>query len=179
MHIDYNEPLMKAQICAGFIDLAYDIERLDFAAHPDAQKDEHERVIAKLASRLRMHYAGTEGYSGTKGGALFTDGQGICFVQRAVAAGFMQAFARVLAFEIIVCAGRTLKTNTPHGFLTITLRPSMGRYVCDPAWREPLTDLRVAFFGPSWGHDRALVGAEGVQHIAVPPEAIRLPELAA
>src|SRR5262249_16224228 len=112
-------------------------------------------------------------------GALFTDGQGICFVQRAVAAAFLQVFARLLAFEVMVCTGRTLRTQSPHGFLVITLRPSLSRYVCDPAWHEPLTDLRVAFFGPGWGHDRCLPGFEGPLPLNVPPEAVRLPELAA
>lgn len=179
VHVDYNDPLMKAQICAAYLDLAQDIESLDFTAHPDALRAEQERIIARIASRQRTRYAGTEGYTGNKAGALFTAGQGICFVQRAVAAGFLQAFTRVLAFEVIVCAGRTLRTDTPHGFLVVTLRPSMSRYVSDPAWHEPLTDIRVAFFGPGWGHDRRLVGFEGLQEpVSMPAEAIRLPELA-
>jgi hypothetical protein len=177
VHIDYNEPLMKAQICAAYLDLAHDLETLDFTAQPDELRQMQERIVSRIAARQRMRYSGTEGYAGNRAGALFTAGQGICFVQRAVAAGFLQAFTRVLAFEVIVCAGRTLRTETPHGFLVVTLRPSMARYVSDPAWHEPLTDLRVAFFGPGWGHDRCLLGFEGLQETPeVPPEAIRLPE---
>ncbi len=180
VHVDYNEPLMKAQICAAYIDVAHDLELLDFTAHPDAVKARQEGLISRLAARQRMRYAGREGYNGNKAGVLFTNGQGICFVQRAVAAGFLQAFTRTLAFEVMVCAGRTLKTDTPHGFAIVTLRPSMARYVSDPAWHEPLTDLRVAFFGPGWGHDRKLVGFEGLQEDDAPTTAtIRLPELAA
>jgi hypothetical protein len=177
VHIDYNEPLMKAQICAAFIDHAHDIELADFPGHPDDVKAQQERVISRLAARQHMRYAGTEGYNGNMAGVLFTNGQGVCFVQRAVAAGFLQAFTRALAFEVMVCAGRTLKTDTPHGFVVVTLRPSMARYVSDPAWHEPLTDIRVAFFGPGWGHDRKLVGFEGLQDSDAP--GIRLPELTA
>ncbi len=180
VHIDYNEPLLKAQICAAYIDLAHDIEALDFTAHPDQVKQQQERLVGRLAARQRTRYAGKEGYTGNKAGALFTQGQGICFVQRAAAAGFLQAFAKILAFEVIVCVGRTLRTDSPHGFLVLTLRPSMARYVSDPAWHEPLTDLRVAFFGPGWGHDRRLVGFEGLQEQGHPDaSSIRLPELAA
>ena len=180
VHIDYNEPLMKAQICAAYIDLAPELETLDFTAHPDVVKARQERLIGRLAARQTMRYAGKEGYNGSKAGVLFTAGQGVCFVQRSVAAGFLQAFTQTLAFEVMVCAGRTLKTDTPHGFVVVTLRPSMARYVSDPAWREPLTDLRVAFFGPGWGHDRKLTGFEGLQEGEHPTStSIRLPELAA
>jgi hypothetical protein len=75
--------------------------------------------------------------------------------------------------------GRSLRLGVPHGFAVVTLRPSMARYVCDPAWSEPLTDLRVAFFGPGWGHDRRLVGFEGTQQLAVRPADIELPQLEA
>jgi hypothetical protein len=67
----------------------------------------------------------------------------------------------------------------PHGFAVVTLRPSLSRYVVDPAWGEPLTDLRVAFFGPGWGQDRRLEGLEGAQEIRVRPEAVDLPEVPA
>ncbi|MEZ4272832.1 MAG: hypothetical protein R3C68_15775 [Myxococcota bacterium] len=71
--------------------------------------------------------------------------------------------------------GRTLSHDIPHGFVIVTLRPSMQRYVCDPAWSEPLTPLCTAFFGPEWGHDRRLEGFEGHQERGVAPQHIDLP----
>ena len=39
----------------------------------------------------------------------------------------------------------------------------------------PLTDLRVAFFGPAWGHDRMLEGFEGEQRLVVRPADVDVP----
>ena len=96
-----------------------------------------------------------------------------------MAAAFLQAFARILAFEVQVAVGRTLSHDVPHGFVITTLRPSLGRYVCDPAWSEPLTALPVAFFGPRWGHDRRLESFEGDQDLVVRPAEIEVPEVGA
>lgn len=176
--IDYNEPLMKAQICAGFIDNARAIEELDFALPEARVAASQERLLRRLALRQTTRFSGQDGYSGNKAGALFTDGQATSFAQRAAAAGFLQAFARIVAFDVQVCNGRTLRTGTPHGFLVVTFRPSTYRVVCDPAWGEPATAAPVAFFGPGWGHDRRVVDFEGTQQITVYPESVRLPELA-
>jgi hypothetical protein len=51
--------------------------------------------------------------------------------------------------------------------------------VCDPAWAEPATELRIAFFDAGWGHDRRLVGFEGQVELAVAAAEIDLPELEA
>lgn len=178
VQIDYNDPLLKAHVCAAYLELAQDIEALDFGKPADEQLAAQESLIARLAGRVCMRYAGSgEGYAGMRAGALLSDGQGVCFVQRAVAAGFLQAFARALAFEIQSAVGRTLRLGAPRGFVIVTLRPSMARYVCDPAWSEPLTELRVAFFGPGWGHDRCLIGFEGAQNVTVRPSEVDLPEV--
>lgn len=171
VQIDYQDPLLRAHIHAGLIEIAHELENLDFTSS-DLQK----KLIHKVASRVQMHYPGrAEGYAGIKAGALLKGGLGVCFVQRAVAAALLQPFARLLAFDMQVVMGRTLRLNVPHGFLVLTLKPSLERYVVDPAWGEPLTDLRVAFFDSAWGHDRRLVGFEGQQEIRVRPEAIDLP----
>ena len=118
-----------------------------------------------------------EGYAGPRAASLLAGGQGVCFVQRAVTAALLQPFARLLAFELQVAVGRTLRQRAHRGFLVITLRPSLTRWVTDPAWAEPLTDLRVAFFDAGWGHDRRLTGFEGHAETAVPPGEVDLPEL--
>lgn len=171
VQIDYQDPLLRAHIHAGLIDIAHELSDLDFA---DAKLQ--KKLIHKVASRVQMLYPGrSEGYAGAKAGALIHGGLGVCFVQRAVAAALLQPFARLLAFDIQVAIGQTLRLNVPHGFLVLTLKPSLERYVVDPAWGEPLTDLRVAFFDAGWGHDRRLVGFEGQQELRVRPEAIDLP----
>ncbi len=178
VQIDYNDPLVKAHVCSAFVELAPAIAALDFGTGPEAAAEAQALVIRRLAGRVRMSYAGRgEGYAGPRAGALLSDGQGVCFVQRAAAAVLLAPFSRVLAFDLAVALGRTLRLGVPHGFLVLTLRPSLGRYVVDPAWGEPLTDLRVAFFGPAWGHDRRLEGFEGAADPRVPPEAVDLPEI--
>jgi hypothetical protein len=177
VQVDYNNPLLKAHICAGYLDIADELAALDFSAPGDEVQRKQEKLVHRLASRVRMTYAGRgEGYSGQRAGSLLDGGQGVCFVQRAVAGALLQAFARVLAFDQQIAIGRTLRLDVPHGFLVVTLRPSLQRYVCDPAWAEPLTDLRVAFFDSAWGHDRRLVGFEGDQELTVRPFEVELPE---
>jgi hypothetical protein len=177
VQVDYNAPLLKAHICAGYLDMASDLEKLDFSEEASGAAELQERLIYELASRINMTYAGRgDGYSGHRAGSLLHGGQGVCFVQRAVAGAYLQAFARVLAFDLQIAVGRTLAHDVPHGFLIITLRPSLKRFVCDPAWFEPLTDVRVAFFDKGWGHDRRLYGFEGQQDITVRPHEIDLPE---
>lgn len=179
VQVDYNDPRLKAYICAGYLEIAADLARLDFTADSESVAVEQARLIHRLAARMHMVYPGRgQGYGGSRAGSLIDGGQGVCFVQRAVAAAYLQAYARVLAFEVQVAIGRTLRLGVPHGFLVLTLRPSMKRYVCDPAWFEPLTDLRVAFFGPGWGHDRRLEGFEGQQELIVRPAEVDLPEVA-
>lgn len=178
VNVDYNEPLLKAQICAALIDNARDIDALDFGVGESVVAAKQERLLRRLASRQRTRFSGADGYSGNKAGALFTSGVAGSFAQRAVAAGYLQAFSRLLGFDVQVCNGRTIGTGTPHGFLVVTFRPSTYRVVCDPAWREPATAVPVAFFGPSWGHDRRVESFEGTQQLTVYPESIRLPELA-
>ncbi len=176
VQIDYNAPLFKAHVCAGYLDVADDLATLDFGGEPTAVRRQQEKLIHRLASRVQMTYVGRgEGYAGHRGQSLLAGGQGVCFVQRAVAGAYLQAFARVLAFEVQLAVGRTLRLNVPHGFAVVTLRPSLRRYVCDPAWAEPLTDLRVAFFDAAWGHDRRLEGFEGVAESTVRPGEIDLP----
>lgn len=173
--IDYNAPLFKAHVCAGYIEIAGELENLDFAAEPDKVRERQTYLVHRLGARIRMTYAGrSEGYSGARAESLLAGGQGVCFVQRAVAGAYLMAFARTLAFEIQIAIGRSLELQVPHGFTIVTLRPSMRRFVCDPAWGEPLTDLRVAFFDSSWGHDRRLEGFEGEQNITVRPYEVDL-----
>jgi hypothetical protein len=177
VHVDYNAPLFKAHVCSGYIDIAEELAGLDFADEPDAVRLTQERLIRRLASRVRMTYAGRgEGYAGQRAASLLGGGQGVCFSQRAVVGAYLQAFARVLAYEVQIAVGRTLGLGVPHGFTVVTLRPSMRRYVSDPAWSEPLTDLRVAFFDANWGHDRRLVAFEGEQSIKVRPAEVDLPD---
>jgi len=175
VQIDYNDPHLKGHVCAALLAVAADIAALDFgdAAVAAAQA----RLISRIASRVTMTYAGRgDGYAGSRVGALLHGGQGVCFVQRAVAAALLAPMARLLAFDLQVAVGRTQRLGVAHGFLVVTLRPSLARFVVDPAWGEPLTDLRVACFGPGWGHDRRLEGFEGTSEVRVPPEAIALPE---
>jgi hypothetical protein len=177
VHIDYNAPLFKAHVCAGYIDIAEELSALDFAAEAEIVRQKQKHLVHRLASRVRMTYAGRgEGYAGQRAASLLHGGQGVCFSQRAVAGAYLQAFARVLAFEVKIAVGRTLSLGVPHGFTVVTLRPSMRRYVSDPAWSEPLTDLRVAFFDASWGHDRRVVAFEGEQSITVRPFEVDLPD---
>jgi hypothetical protein len=177
VQIDYNSPLLKAHICAGYLDIADELATLDFGAARDEVCAKQEKLIHRLASRVRMKYVGQgEGYGGPRVGSLLHGGQGVCFVQRAVAGAYLQAFAPVLAFDVQMAIGRTLRLDVPHGFVVLTLRPSLRRYVCDPAWSEPLTDLKVAFYDAAWGHDRRLVGLEGQQELTVRPSEVELPE---
>ncbi len=175
VQVDYNDPLLKAHICAGYLDIAQDLGQLDFAQ--DAAAEPQAALLHRLASRVRMSYVGRgDGYAGTRAGSLLSGGSGVCFVQRAVLVAYLQAFARCLAFEIQAAVGRTLKHGVPHGFAVILLRPSLQRYVCDPAWSEPLTELKVAMFDAGWGHDRRLVALEGHQELTVRPSEVDLPE---
>ncbi|MEL6761130.1 MAG: hypothetical protein AAFP04_12100 [Myxococcota bacterium] len=174
VEVDYNDPLLKAHICAAMLDLSPGLAELDLEDGDDAQKT----LVHRAAAKIRIEFAGRgQGYRGARAGALLSNGEGISFVQRAVAVGFLQAFSRVLAFDIQAAVGRTLDRDLPHGFAVITLRPSMRRYVCDPSWREPLTDARVAFFGPGWGHNRRVLSFEGWQQVTVRPEEIELPTI--
>lgn len=179
VQFDYNDPLLKAHVCAAYIDLANDAPALDFNATHEIVHEAQVRLIRRVAARVHMSYAGHgEGYAGAQAGALLSGGQGVCFTQRAVAMVLLAPFARTLAFDMQAAIGRSLRLGVPHGFAVLALRPSLARYVVDPAWGEPLTDLRVAFFGPSWGQDRRLEGFEGTADIRLPPEAVDLPELA-
>lgn len=174
--IDYNDPLFKAHVCAAYLELADAIAELDYDAPDSELADRQRALVYRVASKVRCDFVGQgEGYRGARAGALLAHGQGVSFTQRAVAVGFLQAFSRVLSFDVQAAVGRTLRLAVPHGFAVVTLRPSALRYVCDPAWREPLTDLPVAFFGPGWGHDRRLVAFEGEQQVTVRPEEVDLP----
>jgi hypothetical protein len=178
--VDYDDGLLKAHIAAAFIDIADELGKLDLSGDATQAAAMQAQLLHRVASRVRMSYAGHgEGYAGSRAGALLHGGQGVCFVQRAVAAALLAPFARPLAFDLQVGNGRTLRLGATHGFLIVTLRPSLARYVVDPAWGEPLTDLRVAFFGPSWGHDRRLDGFEGSADTRVDALAINLPEVQA
>lgn len=180
VQVDYNDPRFKAHICAGYMQVHEEIEALSFIASDEDILEQQTAIIHRLASMVNMQYSGRgEGFAGSKAGSLINGGLGVCFVQRAVAGAFLQAFARVLNFEVQMAVGRTLRLGVPHGFVVLTLFPSMSRFVCDPAWSEPLTDLRVAFFGPSWGHDRQLEGFEGEQNIVVRAADINVPEASA
>ena len=180
VRFDFNDPLWKAHVCAGYLEHATAIAALDFGAPADDVEAAQARLIHRIAGRARLRYAGRgEGYAGSRAGALMSGGLGVCFVQRAIATVYLQAFARVLGVEVSAAIGRTLRLDVPHGFAVVLLRPSLRRYVCDPAWLEPLTDLQIAFFGPAWGHDRRLVGFEGAQESVVRPDEVDLPEVAA
>ncbi len=193
VYIDYNDPRFKAYICAGYIEIEEQLSQLDFSQDSEEIVAVQARLIRRLAKMVDMKFVvdGSDrdgmtaetkaetksGYGGNRAGALIAGGVGVDFVQRAVAGGYLQAFSKVLNFEIQIALGRTLRLGAPRGFVVITLLPSMRRFVCDPAWGEPLTDLPVAFFGPGWGHDRRLEGFEGRQDIAVVDAEIALPEL--
>jgi hypothetical protein len=175
--IDCQDPLWKAHVCAGFLSIAEELRLLDFSAEDAAERQ--VRLIHRLAARVTMTYPGRgKGYSGHRGGALLSGGQGVCFVQRAVAGAYLQTFGPLVGFEVQMAVGRTLRLGVPHGFVVVLARPSMRRFVCDPAWSEPLTSLQVAFFGPRWGQDRCLVGFEGEQDLRVPATAVDVPEVA-
>jgi hypothetical protein len=176
VQIDYNDPLMRAHVCAAYIDLSADLERLDFGGDAETVLKLQAQLVRRLSRRVAMDYIGRgNGYTGPRAAALLSGGQGVCFVQRAAAAALLAPFSRTLAFDMQVALGRTLRLGVPHGFLVLTLRPSLARYVVDPAWGEPLTDLRVAFFGPAWGHDRKLEGFEGGADTRVGDDAVDLP----
>jgi hypothetical protein len=178
VQVDYNDPLLKAHVCAAYLELGPAALKLDFGADEAVTRELQVSLIRRVSARVRMSYAGRgEGYAGARAGALLSGGQGVCFVQRAAAMALLAPFARSLAFELQAAVGRTLRLGVPHGFAVVTLRPSLRRYIVDPAWGEPLTDLRVAFFGPGWGHDRRLERLEGTPDTRVPPEAIDLPEV--
>ncbi|MBI3180056.1 MAG: hypothetical protein HYZ27_10370 [Deltaproteobacteria bacterium] len=178
VQIDYNDPLIKAHICAGYLDISGDLGQLDF--EHDTAAEHQAAVVHRLAKRVHMSYVGRgDGYTGARAGSLLSGGSGVCFVQRAVAAAYLHPFARSLAFEVQAAVGRTLKHGVPHGFAVILLRPSLRRYVCDPAWSEPLTELKIAMFDAGWGHDRRLVALEGHQDLTVRPAEVDLPEVEA
>jgi hypothetical protein len=177
VQIDYNDPLMKAHVAAAMIDLADDVARLDFRAEDTVVRERQRALVHRLAARVRMSFVGRgDGYAGPRVASLLWGGQGVSFVQRAAAAALLQPFARLLAFELQVAVGRTLRHRVSHGFLVITLRPSLTRWVSDPAWAEPLTDLRIACFDAGWGHDRRLTGFEGQAETVVSTAELDLPE---
>jgi hypothetical protein len=176
VQIDYNDPLMKAHVCAAYLDIAPELERLDFGGEPEIVQRAQVALVRRIAARLTMDYVGKgQGYAGPRAAPLLSGGQGVCFVQRAALAALLAPFSRTIGFDLQLAVGRTLRLGVAHGFLVVTLRPSLARYVVDPAWREPLTDLRVAFFGPAWGHDRRLEGFEGTADTKVRDEAVDLP----
>jgi hypothetical protein len=176
VQVDYNDPRLKAFICAGYLTISTELKRLDFGAPEEVARAKQEKLIYRLAEIIDMTYPGQgDGYAGGRAGALIGGGTGVCFIQRAVAGAYLQAFSRLLAFEVQLAVGRTLRLGAPHGFVVVTLLPSLQRYVVDPAWSEPLTDLRVAFFGPSWSHDRMLEGFEGEQKLVVRPNDVDVP----
>lgn len=185
VEIDYRAPRLRAFIAAAYLSVQNDIADLDFSADvlevPErlaAMGDKQARILTLLMREIDMRYAGRgSGYSGPKASSLIGGGSGVCFVQRAVAGAFLQSFSRAVAFELQMAVGRTLRLGVPHGFNIVTLLPSAKRYVSDPAWGEPLTDLEVAFFGPNWGHDRRLEGFEGEQDIAVRSGDVDVPTL--
>jgi hypothetical protein len=180
VQVDYNDPRMKAFVCAGYASISNDLRQLDFSAPEDAVRARQEKLVYELARLVDMSFPGKgDGYGGGRAGSLIGGGTGVSFVQRAVAGGFLQAFARVVGFELQLAVGRTLRLGVPHGFAVVTLLPSMARYVVDTTWHEPLTDLRVAFFGPSWGHDRMLEGFEGEQRLVVRPSDVDVPPVEA
>lgn len=153
VHIDFKDPVWRAHVAAGFLEIAHDVGDLDLLTPGAAEAQ--ARLLHRLAAGIRMQYAGRgQGYAGARAGSLLSQGQGVCFVQSAVTAAYLQMFARLLAFDVQLVAGRTQRLGLAHGFVVVTLRPSLTRYVVDIPWREPLTELRLAFFGPSWGHDR-------------------------
>ena len=177
VRIDYAAPRMRAFVCAGYLSIASKLAEIDFGEPTRVTVQKQSGLIYRLASMVDMHYLGRDsGYSGDKASSLIGGGSGVCFAQRAVAAAFLQAFDRILAFQVQAAVGRTLSLDVPHGFVVITLLPSLQRFVCDPAWREPLTALDIAFFGPGWGHDRRLDGFEGEQFLEVSSESIDLPQ---
>ncbi|MBI5510640.1 MAG: hypothetical protein HY903_17925 [Deltaproteobacteria bacterium] len=180
VQIDYNDPLMKAHLSAALIESKDDIAALDFSADDAEVTRRQHDLLHRLASRVRMTYVGRgAGYAGHRAGSLLVGGQGVCFVQRAVTAALLQPFTRLLGFELMLAVGKTLKHDVPHGFLVLTLRPALTRLVCDPAWAEPATDLRVAFFDSGWGHDRRLVGFEAQTEGAVAAADVDLPDMVA
>lgn len=178
VQVDYNDPLMRAHLAAAAIELGDAIAALDLSSPTPQTIEAQRRLVYRLASRVRMAYPGHgDGYAGHRAASLLSYGVGVCFVQRTVAAALLQPFARLLGFDLQLAVGRTLKHDVPHGFLIIMLRPSMLRWVCDPAWQEPATDLRVAFFDAGWGHDRRLVDFEGDAELSVSPLDVDLPEV--
>lgn len=178
--VDYAEPMLKAHLTAAFIALADELESLTYLASDDEVAKVQRRLLHALVSRVRMTYPGRgAGYAGPKAGALLSGGQAVCFAQRTAVAAYLQPFARLLALELQLAIGKTLRLGVLHGFLVVTLRPSWQRWVVDPAWGEPATELRVAFFDRGWGHDRRLVALAGEPSVAVRPSDIDLPEEAA
>jgi len=178
VQVDYNEPRLKAFICAGYLTIGAALAAVDFSADDEDVCTKQKEILYDLASMIDMRYAGrSESYRGNRAGSLIGSGAGVCFVQRAVAGAFLQAFSRILAFEIQIAVGRTQRLGVPHGFVVVTLLPSLRRYVVDPAWAEPMTSLPVAFFGPGWGHDRRLEGFEGQQDLVVRPSDVDLPQI--
>ena len=166
VRIDYHEPFMKALISAGLFALAGDLPRLDFTKNQETILTQQIAMVRKLIGHMNMQQLGKgQGYIGPKAAPLFYQGFGVSFVQRAVLATYLAAFGHLIGFEIQIAVGRTLRKKCPHGFLIVLFRPSLKRFVADPTWKEPLTDLDVAFFGPHWGHDRRLVGFEGEQNL--------------
>ena len=171
VHIDFREPFLRAQIAAAMMSLGMDIATLDLETEEGLALQ--ERLVARLASRVRLSFIGRDQrYSGPRAGALLYQGQGVSFVQRAAALALLAPFSTLLAFDLQVAVGQTLSTRAPHAFLIATLRPTMQRYVIDPTWQEPLTRVRVAFFGPQPGHDRCLLSFEGNASTKVPEEAV-------
>ena len=86
--------------------------------------------------------------------------------------------ASSLSARVFLAVGRTLAGGLLHAFVVVTLRPSMRRYVVDPAWGECCTPLDVAFFGSGWGHDRRLEAMEGELYSCLAQD-IDLPQVTA
>lgn len=160
--VDYHAPLMRAHICAAALSLGGRLEELDFLATQAQIELRQKALIQKLCAGIQMDFIGRgSGYMGNQVAGLICGGQGASLAQSAAAAALLAPFTHLLAFDIQWVLGKTLRLGLPHAFLVLTLRPSLKRYICDPAWGEPLTDVNVACFGPGWGQDRRIVRTEG------------------
>jgi hypothetical protein len=178
VRVDYSTPYMKAKVHECFARMDEHLQKLDFnkALNPDAAPggvagfllrnqsepaDLQKKCVRIVHDAIRMSYS-HDMNAGDDAGKLAMGGAGQCYSQAAVMAGLLAPFTDLLAIDVRFINGKVYRNadaNRPgypynggnHGWLQVTLRPSMETAVVDRTWGQPWTSMDAAY---SWTGDR-------------------------